>query len=90
MQTAAINAQLVAPITPGQVAEVATAELAASLALLNNLDESDWAAPTDCAGWTVHELTAHLAGPVPGAWPGLACTCAATAGRTGGIRPSRA
>ena len=60
MQTATIDAAEIPPITPGQVAEVTTAELEASIALLSDLDDRDWAAPTDCAGWTVHDLTAHL------------------------------
>lgn len=62
MHTAAISGHQIAPLTPGQVAEAAAAELEACLALLKNLDDGDWPAPTDCAGWTVHELTAHLAG----------------------------
>jgi hypothetical protein len=52
MQTATIDAAEIPPITPGQVAEVATAELEASIALLSDLDDRHWAAPTDCAGWT--------------------------------------
>jgi uncharacterized protein (TIGR03083 family) len=72
MPIAANNAQLIGPITPDRVAEVATAELAACLALLDDLDDSDWAAPTDCAGWTVHEITAHLVGQYQGlAKPGV-------------------
>jgi len=72
METAAISAGQIAPITPDQVAEVATAELAACLALLASLDDSDWAAPTDCADWTVHELAAHLTGQYEGlAKPGV-------------------
>ena len=66
MHTVTISGRQIAPITPDQVAEVATAELQASLALLENLAEADWSAPTDCAGWTVHELTAHLAGQYQG------------------------
>src|SRR5262245_4779653 len=66
MQTTAISAQQIPPITPDRVAEVATAELEACLALLRDLDDRDWAAPTDCAGWTVHDLTAHLAGQYQG------------------------
>jgi uncharacterized protein (TIGR03083 family) len=66
MQTAAISAQQIPPITPDRVAEVANAELEASLALLRDLDDRDWAAPTDCAEWTVHDLTAHLAGQYQG------------------------
>jgi uncharacterized protein (TIGR03083 family) len=72
MQTATISAGQIAPVTPGQVAEVARAELAACLTLLRGLDDRDWAAPTDCAGWTVHELTAHLVGQYQGlAKPGV-------------------
>src|SRR5215472_14791860 len=66
MQTESIGAAEIPPITPGRVAEVATAELKASLALLGGLDDGDWARPTDCAGWTVHDLTAHLAGQYQG------------------------
>jgi uncharacterized protein (TIGR03083 family) len=66
MQTTTSNARAIPPITPDRVAEVATAELQASLALLEHLDEGDWARPTDCAGWTVHDLTAHLVGQYQG------------------------
>jgi uncharacterized protein (TIGR03083 family) len=62
MQTTTSNAQAIPPLTPDRVAQAATAELAASIALLEHLDEGDWARPTDCAGWTVHDLTAHLVG----------------------------
>jgi uncharacterized protein (TIGR03083 family) len=30
--------------------------------LLAGLGEADWGRPTDCAGWTVHDVVAHLAG----------------------------
>jgi uncharacterized protein (TIGR03083 family) len=70
-QAMTINAATIPPITPGQVAEVAAAELEASLALLGDLGDEDWARPTDCAGWTVHDLTAHLAGQ----YQGLASLC---------------
>jgi uncharacterized protein (TIGR03083 family) len=66
MQTTIINARQIPPITPDQVAEVATAELQASIALLADLDDRGWARPTDCAGWTVHDLTAHLVGQYQG------------------------
>lgn len=65
MQTTT-NAREIPPITPDRVAEVATAELAASIALLADLDDHDWTRPTDCAGWTVHDLTAHLVGQYQG------------------------
>ena len=31
-------------------------------ALLAGLSEEDWRRPTDCAGWTVHDVVAHLVG----------------------------
>lgn len=67
MQPSTISpARTIPPLTPAEVADVATAELAASLALLDRLDPADWAKPTDCAGWTVHDLTAHLVGQYQG------------------------
>jgi len=66
MQTTPHSARDIAPLTPGQVAHAATAELAACLALLRDLGEPDWARPTDCPGWTVRDLTAHLAGQYQG------------------------
>jgi uncharacterized protein (TIGR03083 family) len=36
-------------------------EVAASLALLDELDAAAWTRPTRCAGWTVADLVAHLA-----------------------------
>ena len=64
--TTTSNARAIPPLTPDQVAEVATAELQASLALLEGLDERDWSRPTDCTGWTVHDLVAHLVGQYQG------------------------
>lgn len=66
MQAMPIPTAQIPPVTPAQVAEVAAAELEASMALLGDLDDGDWARPTDCAGWTVHDLTAHLAGQYQG------------------------
>jgi uncharacterized protein (TIGR03083 family) len=66
MQTTTSNAREIPPLPPDRVAELATAELAASIALLADLDDRDWARPTDCAGWTVHDLTAHLVGQYQG------------------------
>src|SRR5512132_245968 len=62
MQTTTSNKRTIPPTTPERVAEVATAELAASLVLLEGLDDHDWTRPTDCAGWTVHDLVAHMVG----------------------------
>ena len=41
---------------------MATAQHDALLALLRGLDADDWARPTDCAGWTVRDVVAHIAG----------------------------
>ena len=35
---------------------------AAILAQLHDLDAADWALPTDCAGWTVQDVAAHVTG----------------------------
>jgi uncharacterized protein (TIGR03083 family) len=32
------------------------------LTLLRSLDIADWARPTDCAGWTVRDIVAHVVG----------------------------
>jgi uncharacterized protein (TIGR03083 family) len=37
-------------------------ERASLLALLAELDETDWLLPTVCTGWTVHDLVIHLFG----------------------------
>lgn len=38
------------------------AEHAAALALLQRLDDADWECSTDCPGWTVHNVVAHMVG----------------------------
>ncbi len=38
------------------------AEYSALLAMLRPLTDADWARPTECPGWTVREMVAHLAG----------------------------
>jgi uncharacterized protein (TIGR03083 family) len=42
------------PLVPRLRAELA--------ALLASLEHADWARPTDCPGWSVHDLAAHLLG----------------------------
>ncbi len=42
-------------------------ELDAALELLRSLGEADWARPTDCTGWTVHDVVAHMVGQFEGA-----------------------
>jgi uncharacterized protein (TIGR03083 family) len=58
-EIAAVN---IARMTPGEGTAASTAELHASLALLRKLDDQDWARPTDCPGWTVTDVVAHMVG----------------------------
>jgi uncharacterized protein (TIGR03083 family) len=37
-------------------------ELARTQALLSGLRPADWQRPTDCPGWTVHDIVAHMTG----------------------------
>jgi len=48
--------------TRGQACLLAEAEYAALLTMLRGLDDPQWAAPTECAPWSVRDLVAHLAG----------------------------
>lgn len=41
---------------------VAEAEYAALLTMLRGLPDTQWTRPTDCAGWTVRDIVAHVAG----------------------------
>ncbi len=50
------------PTTRHRAHDVALGELDAFLALLRDLDTLEWQAPTDCAGWTVRDVVAHVAG----------------------------
>lgn len=42
------------------------AERAAILEIANSLTDDEWNAPSDCAGWTVRDVMAHLAATVHG------------------------
>jgi uncharacterized protein (TIGR03083 family) len=50
------------PTTPQRACTVAGEELAAFLDVLHELDEADWQRPTDCPGWTVRDVVAHVTG----------------------------
>jgi len=43
-------------------AQIATTEYARLLSLLRSIDPTDWHAPTDCPGWDVRAMVAHLVG----------------------------
>ncbi|GAA1864801.1 maleylpyruvate isomerase family mycothiol-dependent enzyme [Asanoa iriomotensis] len=45
-----------------RAADVAAAELRAFGAALTALDDADWVRATDCKGWTVKDVTAHVCG----------------------------
>jgi uncharacterized protein (TIGR03083 family) len=51
-----------AHIGPAEAARLATAEYDRMLSLLRSLEDSDWAAPTDCTEWSVRDMVAHLVG----------------------------
>ncbi len=50
-----------------EAVELGLAELGAELRLLRSLEKDDWARPTDCTGWTVHDVVAHVVGQFEGA-----------------------
>jgi uncharacterized protein (TIGR03083 family) len=54
-------------ITPGPAADaLARSAYAALLADLASLTDDDWAKPTDCVGWSVRDMAAHLVGAAQG------------------------
>lgn len=55
-------AATMAQTAPDRAAEVATQEFSALLTLLHELGPTDWQRPTDCAGWTVWDIVAHVTG----------------------------
>ncbi|MDQ6934567.1 MAG: maleylpyruvate isomerase family mycothiol-dependent enzyme [Actinomycetota bacterium] len=48
--------------TTADAVSVAEAEYAALLTMLRALPEAEWERPTDCTGWTVRDIVAHVAG----------------------------
>jgi uncharacterized protein (TIGR03083 family) len=50
-----------------EATEIGLAELDAALRLLRSLERDDWARPTDCTGWTVRDVVAHMIGQFEGA-----------------------
>lgn len=56
------DASGIQPLSRGRYAGLARAELAAFLALLDQLEGADWEKPTACTLWSVRDLVAHQAG----------------------------
>lgn len=50
------------PLSRERAFDVATGELLAFLDLLGNLETHEWQLATDCTGWTVRDVVAHVAG----------------------------
>jgi uncharacterized protein (TIGR03083 family) len=49
-------------LPPVDVLDLFPQERAALLSVLGALSESEWSAPTACAGWSVHDVALHLLG----------------------------
>ena len=65
MTTTGITAAGEIPRTPLRRAfEVAATELAAVGVQLRRLDDQQWQLPTACAGWSVHDVAAHILGNI--------------------------
>lgn len=52
----------ISPIDRAEMLQLARTEYRRLLTLLDDLDEDEWSLPTDCEGWTVHDVVAHLLG----------------------------
>lgn len=50
------------PPTPDRAEAVALGEHAAFVELISGLSPGEWDKPTDCAGWSVRDVVAHVAG----------------------------
>ncbi len=74
------------PAGPVSVAHLLAPLLEALLALLVELPAGDWARPTVCGDWRVHDVVAHLLGGDLG----LLSRSRDAGGRQPGVRPSRA
>jgi uncharacterized protein (TIGR03083 family) len=66
MEDTAIRAEQIPRTTPAEAAELSLAELDKALVLLRSLDEQHWSRPTDCPGWTVTDMVAHMVGQYQG------------------------
>lgn len=54
------------PLTHAEAGTLSQTEYERTLAVLEQLAGEDWAQPTYCTAWTVHDMVAHLAGAVTG------------------------
>ncbi|MBA2624847.1 MAG: maleylpyruvate isomerase N-terminal domain-containing protein, partial [Acidimicrobiia bacterium] len=56
----------VRPIDRSEARVLAATENERVLGLLRSLDDGEWARPTDCPGWDVRALSAHVLGGMEG------------------------
>jgi uncharacterized protein (TIGR03083 family) len=62
MDRTAARAAHLAQTAPDVARDHAVAEYGALVAMVDALAPSDWDRPTDCTGWRVRDLVAHVAG----------------------------
>jgi uncharacterized protein (TIGR03083 family) len=67
MNAVAAPAKDITMSTPADAVPILTAEAEAFVAALRALHGDDWAKPTDCPGWTVQDVAAHVLGQWEGA-----------------------
>ncbi|HEX6685060.1 MAG TPA: maleylpyruvate isomerase family mycothiol-dependent enzyme [Candidatus Limnocylindrales bacterium] len=58
---------MVARSSVAEAVDLGLEELDRAIRLLRSLDGGDWAKPTDCTGWSVHDVVAHMVGQFEGA-----------------------
>ena len=57
-----IQVTTVGPLTHPEAMDLQTQELECTVAMLRSLDESAWAAPTDCPDWDIRAMYLHVLG----------------------------
>lgn len=60
------HAAQIAPIGHAEAMAITETENARLLSLLTGLTDEQWAAPTDCTGWSVRDIAVHLIGSAHG------------------------
>ncbi len=62
MISSALPVEAIAPLAHDEAMRLATAEYDRLLALVDDLRDEEWSRPTDCAGWDVKAMLAHIVG----------------------------
>ena len=91
MTMTAVNVRDIERLEHDEAMDLADAEFALLLAEIDQLRETDWARPTDCAGWDVQAMLGHLLGMLelqadPEDRMRQITTAAQEAAQTGGLR----